>query len=76
MVLIPLIPKGLADYILIFDIMTTMLANLFNFKVQEVIFDEIDVLSFQLNQNVTIDVGLNKVRFFSKVEKSLKVAWI
>ena len=55
MVLIPLIPKGLADYILIFDIMTTMLANLFNFKIQEVIFDEIDVLSLQLNQNVTID---------------------
>ena len=55
MVLIPLIPKGLADYILIFDKMTTMLANLFNFKIQEVIFDEIDALSLQLNQNVTTD---------------------
>ena len=43
MVLIPLIPKGLADYILIFDIMTTMLANLFNFKIQKVVFDAIQL---------------------------------
>ena len=55
MVLIPLIPKGLADYILIFDIMTTMLANLFNFKIQEVIFDENDALSLEINQTVTTD---------------------
>ena len=35
--------------------MTTMLANLFYYNIQEVIFDEIDALSLQLNQNVTTD---------------------
>ena len=55
MVLISLIPKGLADYILIFDKMTAMLANLFNFQIQEVIFDENDALYLEINQNVTTD---------------------
>ena len=35
--------------------MTTMLASLFNFKIQEVIFDENDALSLEINQTVTTD---------------------
>ena len=38
-----------------------MLANLFNFKIQEVIFDENDSLSLEINQDVTTD--FDKIKY-------------